>query len=89
LADIDNEGLDEMDRRLLSTLVEKYGGGPVGLNNLAAALGEESDTIEEVYEPYLIQEGYLLRTHRGRQATSLAYRHLGLNPPDGRQERLL
>ncbi len=89
LADIDNEGLDEMDRRLLSMLVEKYGGGPVGLNNLAAALGEEPDTIEDVYEPYLIQEGYLLRTHRGRQATSHAYRHLGLKPPDGRQGRLI
>lgn len=89
LADIDNEGLDEMDRRLLALLVEKYGGGPVGLNNLAAALGEESDTIEDVYEPYLIQEGYLLRTHRGRQATALAYRHLGRTPPEGRQERLL
>ena len=89
LADIDNEGLDEMDRRLLALLVEKYGGGPVGLNNLAAALGEESDTIEDVYEPYLIQEGYLLRTHRGRQATALAYRHLGLTPPEGNQGRLL
>ena len=89
LADIDNKGLDEMDRRLLSMLVEKYGGGPVGLNNLAAALGEEPDTIEDVYEPYLIQEGYLLRTHRGRQATPLAYRHLGFTPPEGKQGRLL
>ena len=78
-----------MDRRLLALLVEKYSGGPVGLNNLAAALGEESDTIEDVYEPYLIQEGYLLRTHRGRQATLRAYRHLGLTPPEGHQERLL
>ena len=90
LLDIDTAGLDEMDRRLLRTLIEKFGGGPVGLNNLGAALSEEMDTIEEVYEPYLIQEGYLIRTPRGRQATERAYRHLGIEPPasDG-QIRLL
>ncbi|MDA0745966.1 MAG: Holliday junction branch migration DNA helicase RuvB [bacterium] len=89
LLDIDDAGLDEMDRRLLRLLIEKFGGGPVGLNNLAAALGEESDTIEDVYEPYLIQQGFLMRTHRGRQATARAYRHLGLEPPAGSQGQLL
>ena len=89
LLDIDVEGLDEMDRRLLHTVIDKFGGGPVGLNSLSAAIGEEADTIEDVYEPYLIQQGYLMRTHRGRQATDRAYRHLGLEPPAGGQARLL
>ncbi len=89
LLDIDAKGLDEMDRRLLLTLIEKFGGGPVGLNNLSAALSEETDTIEEVYEPYLIQEGYLVRKPRGREATPQAYRHLGLEPPPDEQIRLL
>ncbi len=89
LLDIDTEGLDEMDRRLLLLLIEKFGGGPVGLNNLSAALGEETDTIEDVYEPYLIQQGYLIRRPRGRQATERAYRHLGMEPPAGEQGQLL
>jgi Holliday junction DNA helicase RuvB len=81
LLNIDRIGLDEMDRRLLSAVIEKFGGGPVGLSNLATAVSEESDTIEEVYEPFLIQEGFLKRTSRGREATIRAYEHLGLKPP--------
>lgn len=76
--EVDDHGLDEMDKRLLQVLIEKYDGGPVGLNTLAVAVGEEAGTIEEVYEPYLIQEGFLKRTPRGREATLLAYRHLGI-----------
>ncbi len=83
LLGVDQLGLDEMDRRLLETLIDKFGGGPVGLNNLSAALSEESDTLEEVYEPYLIQQGFLVRTPRGRQATERAYLHLGKTPPEG------
>ncbi len=78
---VDAHGFDELDRRLLRTIVEKYDGGPVGLNTLAAALGEEQDTLEEVYEPYLIQHGFLDKTPRGRVATRLAYEHLGLEAP--------
>jgi len=89
LLDIDAQGLDDMDRRLLTIVIDKFGGGPVGLSNLSAAIGEEADTIEDVYEPYLIQQGYLMRTHRGRQATERAYHHLGLAPPTGGQVRLL
>jgi Holliday junction DNA helicase RuvB len=74
---IDARGLDEMDKRLLSVMIDHYGGGPVGLNTLAVATGEESHTIEEVYEPYLIMEGFLKRTPRGREVTALAYDHLG------------
>jgi holliday junction DNA helicase RuvB len=70
-----------MDRKLLQAVLEKFGGGPVGLDNLAAAIGEERDTIEDVLEPYLIQQGYLMRTPRGRVATSLAYQHFGLAVP--------
>jgi len=70
-----------MDRKLLSAVVEKFMGGPVGLDNLAAAIGEERDTIEDVLEPFLIQQGYLQRTPRGRIATSLTYRHMGLAMP--------
>ncbi len=73
--DVDEGGLDEMDKRIILCIIDKFGGGPVGLNTLAMAIGEESDTIEEVYEPYLIQEGYLQRTPRGRTATELAFRH--------------
>jgi Holliday junction DNA helicase RuvB len=75
---IDQHGLDEMDNRILHTIIDKFRGGPVGLNNIATAVGEESGTIEEVYEPFLIKEGYLKRTPRGREATELAYRHLGI-----------
>lgn len=79
--DVDEKGLDEMDNRILQTIVEKFGGGPVGITTIATAVGEESETIEEVYEPFLIMEGYLKRTPRGREATDLTYRHLGKKPP--------
>ena len=78
---VDNDGLDEMDNRILSTIIEKFKGGPVGLSTIATACGEEAETIEEVYEPFLIQEGYLKRTARGREATELAYKHLRIVPP--------
>lgn len=74
--EVDEHGLDEMDKRILTTIIEKYHGGPVGVNTLAVAVGEEAGTIEEVYEPYLIQEGFLVRTPRGREATELTYQHL-------------
>lgn len=79
--DVDDHGLDEMDNRILSTIINKFKGGPVGLGTIATACGEESETIEEVYEPFLIQEGYIKRTSRGREATELAYKHLNLLPP--------
>jgi Holliday junction DNA helicase RuvB len=81
MLDVDPSGLDVMDRKLLSTVLDKFGGGPVGIDNLAAAIGEERDTIEDVLEPYLIQQGFLQRTSRGRVATALAYRHFGLATP--------
>jgi len=81
MLDVDHAGLDVMDRKLLSAVVDKFMGGPVGLDNLAAAIGEARDTIEDVLEPYLIQQGYLQRTPRGRIATALAYRHFGLAMP--------
>ena len=81
MLDVDKLGFDVMDRKLLQAVLEKFGGGPVGLDNLAAAIGEERDTIEDVLEPYLIQQGYLMRTPRGRVATSLAYQHFGLVIP--------
>ncbi len=74
---VDRHGLDEMDNRILSTIIDKFRGGPVGLNTIATAVSEDAGTIEEVYEPFLIQEGYLMRTPRGREVTELAYRHLG------------
>ena len=86
--EVDDHGLDEMDKRILKTLIEKYAGGPVGLNTLAVAVGEEPGTIEEVYEPYLIQEGFLKRTPRGREATGIAYKHFGLKPRGPGQESL-
>ncbi|MEN3038327.1 MAG: Holliday junction branch migration DNA helicase RuvB, partial [Candidatus Kryptonium sp.] len=76
--DVDEHGLDDMDKRILLTIIEKYNGGPVGIGTIAVAVGEEEGTIEEVYEPYLIQEGFLKRTPRGRVATELAYKHFGL-----------
>ena len=80
---IDHLGLDEIDRRLLKALIEKFNGGPVGLNTLAAAISEDTDTIETIYEPYLLQLGFLERTPRGRKATNLAYKHLEFdNVPD-------
>jgi len=81
MLDVDGSGLDAMDRKLLTTVLDKFGGGPVGVDNLAAAIGEERDTIEDVLEPYLIQQGFLQRTSRGRVATALAYRHFGLATP--------
>ncbi|MCM1521474.1 MAG: Holliday junction branch migration DNA helicase RuvB [Muribaculaceae bacterium] len=80
---IDSHGLDEMDHKLLKTMITKFGGGPVGLSTIATAIGEEQDTIEEVYEPFLIMEGFLKRTPRGREVTSLAYNHLNINFPSG------
>ena len=81
LLDVDHFGLDEMDARLLRAIIEKFDGGPVGVQTIAAAVGEEADTIEEVYEPFLVQNGFLQRTSRGRMATALAYRHFGYTPP--------
>ena len=79
---IDKYGLDEIDNKILNTIIDKFGGGPVGLVTIATALGEDPGTIEEVYEPFLIKEGFIKRTPRGREVTSLAYRHLGKTPPD-------
>ncbi|HEY3286425.1 MAG TPA: Holliday junction branch migration DNA helicase RuvB [Gemmatimonadaceae bacterium] len=81
MLDVDHFGLDEMDARLLRTIIEKFDGGPVGVQTIAAAVGEDADTIEEVYEPFLVQNGFLQRTSRGRMATALAYRHFGYTPP--------
>jgi Holliday junction DNA helicase RuvB len=78
MLDVDAQGFDYMDRKLLLAIMEKFSGGPVGLDNMAAAIGEEKDTIEDVLEPYLIQQGYLQRTPRGRIATDRAYLHFGL-----------
>lgn len=76
---VDENGLDEMDNKILTVLIDKFKGGPVGINNIATAIGENAGTLEEVYEPFLIQEGFLMRTSRGRKATEKAYKHLGLN----------
>jgi Holliday junction DNA helicase RuvB len=81
LLDVDPQGFDPMDRRLMLTIIEKFGGGPVGVDSLSAALGEERGTIEDVIEPFLIQQGYVMRTARGRVATRNAYLHFGLSPP--------
>jgi Holliday junction DNA helicase RuvB len=89
MLEIDQHGLDEMDKRILETVVVKFGGGPVGVNSMAVSVGEEADTIEEVYEPYLIMEGYLNRTPQGRVATELAYRRLGIQYLGGNGGRLL
>jgi Holliday junction DNA helicase RuvB len=89
MLDVDSRGLDVMDRRLLQTVIEKFMGGPVGVDNLAAAIGEERDTIEDVIEPYLIQQGYLQRTPRGRMATANAYLHFGLVQPRSRNNKEL
>jgi Holliday junction DNA helicase RuvB len=78
---VDEFGLDDMDARILSTIIEKFGGGPVGLGTVAIAVGEDAGTLQDVYEPYLIQQGFLERTPRGRCATALAYRRFGLTPP--------
>ena len=81
LMDVDKMGLDHIDRNILCTLIEKFKGGPTGLDTLAAAIGEDAGTIEDVYEPYLIKNGFLNRTPRGRMVTDLAYHHLGLEIP--------
>jgi Holliday junction DNA helicase RuvB len=81
MLDVDEFGLDEMDTRLLRAIIEKFDGGPVGVGTIAAAVGEDADTLEEVYEPFLVQHGFLQRTPRGRVATPQAYRHLGYQPP--------
>ena len=85
---VDRNGLDEMDLRILSTIIDKFHGGPVGVNTIATSVGEDVGTVEEVYEPYLIQEGYLQRTPRGREATPLAYQHLGKIKTSGNQQEL-
>jgi Holliday junction DNA helicase RuvB len=88
MLEIDQNGLDEMDKRILEAIIVKFGGGPVGVGSLAVAVGEERDTLEEVYEPYLIMEGYLNRTPQGRVATELSYKKLGLKPMAGNQAKL-
>jgi Holliday junction DNA helicase RuvB len=87
LLDVDTFGLDDMDARIIKTIIEKFDGGPVGLNTIGAAIGEDANTIEEVYEPFLVQHGFLQRTPRGRVATAQAYRHFGFTPrtPDGQE----
>jgi Holliday junction DNA helicase RuvB len=87
MLEIDENGLDEMDKRILETVIVKFGGGPVGVGSLAVAVGEEPDTLEEVYEPYLIMEGYLQRTAQGRVATEQSYKKLGLKPSMGNQQK--
>jgi Holliday junction DNA helicase RuvB len=82
--DVDENGLDDMDNRILTTIIEKFKGGPVGISTIATAVGEEAETIEEVYEPFLIQEGYIKRTSRGREATVKAYKHINVPPPSGK-----
>jgi Holliday junction DNA helicase RuvB len=86
MLDVDHLGLDVMDRKLLGAILEKFAGGPVGVDNLAAAIGEARDTIEDVLEPYLIQQGYLQRTPRGRVATAEIWRHFGLVSPAASRE---
>jgi Holliday junction DNA helicase RuvB len=87
MLDVDVNGFDMQDRRLLLAIIEKFGGGPVGVDNLSAAIGEERGTIEDVLEPYLIQQGFLMRTPRGRVATNNAYQHFGLKPPESTQQQ--
>jgi Holliday junction DNA helicase RuvB len=87
MLNVDEYGLDEMDARMLRLLIEDFDGGPVGLSSLAVALGEESDTLEEVYEPYLIQNGFLQRTPRGRVVTAKAYRRFGYSVPGSTSEQ--
>ncbi len=89
MLEVDGAGFDAMDRKILLTIIEKFGGGPVGLETLSAAIAEEKDTLEDVYEPYLIQEGYLSRTPRGRMATQRAFAHFGKAIPPGGQQKLL
>ncbi len=83
LLEVDQFGLDDMDARILKAIIEKFEGGPVGVGTIAAAVGEDVGTLEEVYEPFLVQNGFLQRTPRGRMATAQAYKHFGFNPPSG------
>ena len=85
MLDVDLIGLDLMDRHYLEIIIEKFSGGPVGLDNIAASLSEEKETIEDVIEPYLIQQGYIMRTPRGRIASAMAYKHFGLKPPSSNE----
>ena len=87
LLEVDEHGFDEIDRKLLRTIIDKFGGGPVGVDSIAAAISEEKDAIEDIYEPFLIQIGFLDRTPRGRVATARAYDYFGLDAP-GRDSRL-
>jgi Holliday junction DNA helicase RuvB len=87
LLEVDQFGLDDMDSRILKTIIEKFEGGPVGVGTIAAAVGEDVGTLEEVYEPFLVQNGFLQRTPRGRVATAQAYRHFGFNPPSPSQSQ--
>jgi Holliday junction DNA helicase RuvB len=88
LLEVDAAGLDRLDRDILRSICEKFGGGPVGLSTLSVTVGEESDTIEDVYEPYLLQQGFIMRTPRGRVATDAAFAHLGLEAPRDASQRL-
>ena len=81
MLDVDQFGLDDMDARILKAIIEKFEGGPVGVSTISAAIGEDASTFEEVYEPFLVQQGFLQRTPRGRVATPMAYRHFGYTPP--------
>jgi Holliday junction DNA helicase RuvB len=81
MLDVDQFGLDDMDARILKVIIEKFEGGPVGVSTISAAIGEDASTLEEVYEPFLVQQGFLQRTPRGRVATPMAYRHFGYVPP--------
>jgi Holliday junction DNA helicase RuvB len=89
MLDVDEEGLEPLDRRILETVIQKFAGGPVGLDTIATAVSEEPETIEDVYEPFLMQSGFIARTPRGRVATELAYRHLGLRPPTRTEQQSL
>ncbi|CAN5173271.1 Holliday junction branch migration DNA helicase RuvB [soil metagenome] len=89
MLDVDQFGLDDMDSRILKTIIEKFGGGPVGVSTISAAIGEDTNTLEEVYEPFLVQQGFLQRTPRGRVATPMAYRHFGFVPPNPTPEQAL
>ena len=88
MLEVDRLGLDSSDHRVLRTMIEKFGGGPVGLNTIATAVSEDAGTIEEVYEPFLIKEGFLKRTPRGREATEMAYAHLGFSRTDHGEQSL-
>ena len=89
MLDVDQFGLDDMDSRILKTIIEKFDGGPVGVSTISAAIGEDTNTLEEVYEPFLVQQGFLQRTPRGRVATAMAYRHFGFIPPVGASDQVV